>query len=297
MKQEFAVKLRVITHNIRYATQHPFKGEEPWTVRRRRILRELEYHVRHNQAFICLQEVLHDQLSDILDDRSGLNRKHRQLRESEWAYIGVGREDGKQAGEYAPILYRSAVWELKASKTTWLSKTPDRPSKDWDAASIRILTIGIFQHRSSKAQIIVMNTHLDDQGSESRFYAANIILREIEEMTDQGAGRDPLPVILAGDLNTGPDDEAYKILTSEKSSLLDARSVDDAFHYGHDYTYTGFGDENEQKQLLDYVFLGPKGKNYWEVEGTAVLESRFDDGVYSSDHRAVIADVLLNTSS
>ena len=44
-------------------------------------------------------------------------------------YIGVGRDDGKKAGEYSPILYRSAVWKVEAWKTVWLSETPDKPGK------------------------------------------------------------------------------------------------------------------------------------------------------------------------
>ena len=31
----------------------------------------------------------------------------------------------------------------------------------------------------------------------------------------------------------------------------------------------------------------------WIVNGYAVLENRFDDGIYISDHRAVVGDLLL----
>ena len=55
----------------------------------------------------------------------------------------------------------------------------DRPSKSWDAASIRILTIAVFQHRATAKAVVAMNTHLDDQGSKSRFEAAKIILQQV----------------------------------------------------------------------------------------------------------------------
>ena len=55
----------------------------------------------------------------------------------------------------------------------------DRPSKSWDAASIRILTIAVFQHRSTGKAVVAMNTHLDDQGSKSRLEAAKIILEQV----------------------------------------------------------------------------------------------------------------------
>lgn len=88
--------IRLLTHNIRYATNAPFKGEEKWGVRKNRLINELSFNTRHcAESFICLQEVLHKQLVDIL---SGLNSKKKA-----WAFIGVGRDDGKEAGEYSPI--------------------------------------------------------------------------------------------------------------------------------------------------------------------------------------------------
>jgi hypothetical protein len=72
------------------------------------------------ESFICMQEVLHNQLIDI---QTGLG--------SEWSYIGVGRDDGKEAGEYSPIFYRKGIWEVEKWRTVWLSETPDVPGKGW----------------------------------------------------------------------------------------------------------------------------------------------------------------------
>jgi hypothetical protein len=40
--------------------------------------------------------------------------------------------------------------------------------------------------------------------------------------------------------------------------------------------------------------LGPRGGRDWDVVGYSVLPNRFDDGVYYSDHRAVVVDTVLN---
>jgi len=145
--------IRLLTHNIRYATQSPFKGEEIWEIRRPRLVSELGFNTSHcAESFICLQEVLHQQLIDILSDLSSIKET--------WKYVGVGRDDGHQAGEYSPILYRPRVWELRKRKTIWLSETPDRPSKSWDAASTRILTVAVFRHRSTRKTVVAMNTHV-----------------------------------------------------------------------------------------------------------------------------------------
>lgn len=300
--------VRVLTHNIRYATQSPFKGEELWEVRRPRLINELRYSTLYNaEAFICLQEVLHSQLTDIIE---GLNRSHDPCHPSspvsDWTFIGVGRDDGGQAGEYSPIFYKPSVWDLQMFRTIWLSETPERPSKSWDAASIRLLTIGKFQHRGSKKTVIAMNTHLDDQGSKSRYEGAKIILREIGLHTDQGPGRDPLPIFLAGDLNSEPDQEAYQLLNGPSSSIRDLRDLTSPENrYGHDKTFSGFGYGDESPTRIDFLFFGrrdmppsPEGSQTmgvgpWIAQGYAVLENKFDDGVYNSDHRAVVGDVLL----
>lgn len=195
MKISDPLNLRLLTHNIRYATARPFRGEEKWEICRPYLLNELRFNTRHcHETFICLQEVLHSQLVDIM---SGLNENEPNA----WAYIGVGRDDGHEAGEYSPILYKPGTWELTTWKTIWLSETPSRPSKGWDAASSRILTVGSFTHHRTRKAIVAMNTHLDDQGSNSRREAAKLILHEISSLT---APLDDEPVFLAGDFNSEP---------------------------------------------------------------------------------------------
>jgi len=290
MKACFSLPIRLLSHNIRYATQSPFKGEELWPVRAPRLINELRYNTLYNsEAFVCLQEVLDNQLHEII---GGLNNNVQDV--DKWAYIGVGRDDGKAAGEYSPILYRSSVWKLEHFKTVWLSETPDRPSKGWDAASIRIVTIGTFVHRNSGKKLVAMNTHMDDQGKLARLEGAKLIVKEIEkhlERVENGLG---LPVLLAGDFNSEPHQEAYKVLNASTSPVQDLRdSVSEEMRYGHDNTFTGFGYEDEPNKRIDFLFL-LKGLQ-WKARGYAVLESRFDDGVYISDHRAVVGDVELSS--
>jgi endonuclease/exonuclease/phosphatase family metal-dependent hydrolase len=290
--------IRILTHNIRYATSSLTKGEHPWSIRAPFLTSGLYFHSLHpSTTFLCLQEVLHSQLLDILSVLP------------EWTYIGVGRDDGLEAGEYSPIIYRPSVWDLEASKTVWLSTTPDRPSKSWDAICIRILTIGVFIHRESRKKVVVMNTHLDHWGSESRYQGAHIILREIQKIYDQEGGREPLPVFLGGDFNSKPEQEAYQVLNGEGSGVRDLREmVGREMRYGNDNTYTGFGFEAEAEKRIDFLFVGPRDgvvgdqgdgdgerrtRKILRVQSYGVLQNRFEDGVYCSDHRAVVADVVL----
>ncbi|MCJ1223378.1 hypothetical protein MMC12_000018 [Toensbergia leucococca] len=294
--------VRLLTHNIRYATTSPFKGEEPWEIRRPRIINELRFNTTHiPESFICLQEVLHHQLLDVL---GGLNKSASI--DEQWTFIGVGRNDGHAAGEYSPILYRPAVWILQNHKTMWLSETPQIPSKGWDAASIRILTIGKFSHRRGNKDLVAMNTHLDDQGSQSRNEAAKIILEQIAHARSEADG-----VFLAGDFNSEPEEEAYLALTHSQSPVRDLQTlVKEEDRYGNINTFTGFRCGEEKR--IDFIFIDQgedqkedqeedledhpekiQGVPRWDIKGYGVLENLFEDEVYSSDHRAIVGDLIL----
>ena len=292
MKAHTYLPIRILTHNIRYATNSPFKGEKPWAERKDLIVNELKYNTLHNsEAFICLQEVLHGQLLDIL---SGLNNAESTTASSsghdEWAYIGVGRDDGNQAGEYSPIIYRPSIWSIEEWKTVWLSPTPDKPGKGWDAGSVRIVTVGTFLHRSSKKRVVGLCTHFDNAGEVSRRKSAEMVERIVANATSPSVSdrEERTPVWLAGDLNSEPDGEAYQILNGKDSFLQDSRALAQG-RYGNKQTCTGF--QEDELSIIDYVFVGKQG---WEVKGFGVLSNRFDDEVYSSDHRAVVVDAVLD---
>jgi len=204
----------------------------------------------------------------------------------------VGRDDGKTKGEYSPIIFRKAVWKVDNWRTIWLSETPDKPSKGWDAASIRIVTVGTFVHQVSKKKVVGMCTHLDDQGQVSRTESAKLILKVISDVTHNGTttAPDSLPVFLGGDLNSEPAGSAFQILNGKDSSLQAVKDLA-PWKYGHQKTFTGFQD-SDAKTELDHVFINRKA-GMWDVTGFAVLENKFDDGIYNSDHRAVIGDVVL----
>lgn len=307
MRSFYTLPLRVISHNIRYATTSPFKGEELWPVRAPRLLSELRFHTTYNQeSFICMQEVLHSQLVNILtglNNDTSRNASYSYIevdpapQSDEWTYIGVGRDDGKQAGEYSPIFYRPAIWQLEDSKSIWLSETPDVPSKGWDAASIRILTVGRFRHRASRRQVLMLCTHLDDQGAVSRQKSAELITTFVRDYLHQYGNATELPVILAGDFNSEPTEEAYQYLNGPSSLLRDTRErIPPERRYGNENTFTGFSEEDGPPKRIDFIFAGPLDNATFDVtatKGYAVLSNRFDDGVYISDHRAVVGDFVL----
>ncbi|KAK6341354.1 hypothetical protein TWF696_008432 [Orbilia brochopaga] len=296
--------LRIVSHNIRYATTAPFRGEELWPIRLPHLSSQLHHLTAASPTIptlLHLQEVLHSQLLDVL---VSLNADLPPS--SHWSHIGVHRSDGALAGEASPILYQPSILTPLSNHTTWLSPTPDVPSKGWDASSIRIVTHGIFHHIPTDTKLAFLSTHLDDQGTEARLHAAEMLIKIIAEYRAQG-----LHVVLAGDFNSQPQQEAYRRMTASDSGVVDVRGqVKDNKVYGENNTYTGFGYEDEPQSVIDFIFVdadssassgnttageGKGDGRKWKVNGYAVMPNKFADvGVFISDHRAVVADLELS---
>ncbi|KAJ5239213.1 hypothetical protein N7468_003832 [Penicillium chermesinum] len=269
MRSSPVLPIRVLTHNVRHLTDELFQGELHWSDRSQLVINELNYHSRgHNETFICLQEVLHEQLNDILE---GLNLSSSQ----KWSWIGP------------------SIWDLLCAETVWLSETPTKPSKSWDSASIRIVTIGVFNHKISGSTVLALNTHLDDQGSRARLEGARIIRAKIQQYHQGTYGPLLSGTFLTGDLNSEETQEAYLEFTQEGGLLDTYKLVPTSQRYGDHNTYTGFGYEGEPPTRIDFVLLVVGGNQKWRTDGYSVLQNKFDGEVLNSDHRAVVADLAL----
>ena len=198
----------------------------------------------------------------------------------------------------SPIFFRPARWALHHSRTIWPSPTPSRPSKGWDAGCPRILTIGLFQHRETRKRVLALNTHLDNRGEVSRVESAKMIVETIRQyLGSQEWRRDDdqgLNVFLTGDMNSEDHGAAYRVLESMASPVADVlRLVPEDQRHGHYNTGTGFGGDEDTGERIDYVFLGKQGSGW---SGKAVMYGVLGNrqrGIYVSDHRAVVADVVL----
>lgn len=260
--RSWALLVRLYTNNIRYDNGHPEPGEPVWKERAPLITESIHFHTAGGTSVVCLQEVLHNQLEDILKN---LNENE------EWEYYGVGRTDGKTAGEYSPIFFKTADWKLISSNTYWLSETPEKPSRGWDAALERIVTVVILQSRKLNKQIKVLNTHFDHQGVKARAELARLIMSKMEIGP---------PAFLCGDFNTEPTDEPYKLLS--QSGFKDSRIQ--GLVYGFHSTFSGFNKDHEDNTIIDYIWAG--NGTTWRSYG--VVPNNY--GKYMSDHRPVIAD-------
>lgn len=258
-----AQNIRIITYNIRY--NNPGDGINAWPNRSQQVAALLEFH----QADIFgLQEALIGQIQDI----------NKQLPHMKW--VGVGRDDGKEAGEFSPLFYNSKKFKALKSGWFWLSQTPEKPGLGWDAACNRICTWLLLEADKKDQQFMVFNTHFDHQGTKARTESAKLILQKIKELN-----RDNLPVILTGDFNLTPEQEPISVITKE---LKDSRSISKDAPYGPAGTFNGFKFDSPLKERIDYVFVN----NLVEVKQYGVLSDSKDQR-YPSDHLPVFVNFEL----
>ncbi|KAK3177563.1 hypothetical protein K4F52_009659 [Lecanicillium sp. MT-2017a] len=269
--------LRLISYNVRYATTWQVGGEQPWRIRGPKLCTQLDFITAgHENAFVCLQECLYSQIKDI----------GAQLGQS-WAYIGRGRDKKETDGEFSPIFYRPDVWKCTHSETRWLSPTWDKPSRGWDAAMNRIVTIGEFTHRVTGTKVVVMSTHFDHIGVEARKNSAKLLIKFAKEWESKN---DLAAVLIGGDFNSTPDDGAYQLMVAEGSGMSDISDLVPAERrYGNHLTYTSFGEPNEWPQRIDFLFI--QEPRTARVNTFGVLANSFDDNIRISDHRPVVADM------
>ncbi len=256
--------LKAMSFNIRY--DNPDDGVSAWPNRRSRVASMVVFH---DVDLLGLQEVLKTQLDELA------------LLLSDYEWVGVGRDDGVNAGEFAPIFYRTQRFELVDSGTFWLSEDPQRAgSKSWDAALPRIATWAVFNDKSTSRQVFHLNTHFDHRGETARVESAKLITRLLPGLS---AG---IPTVVTGDFNKAPDSEVYSQMTA---LLADSKTVSLRPPHGPEGTFGGFTVEvQESSERIDYVFvsLGIQVLRY------GALSDQWN-GYYPSDHLPVFAEIVL----
>ena len=251
-----ADELNVMTFNIRY--DNLGDGLDNWRFRSANVAGMFSHH---KVAVAGLQEVLHRQLS------------HLEKRLPGYAHVGVGREDGKQKGEYAPIFFDKDRLELARSDTIWLSETPKKAgSKSWDSSLPRIATLAWFKDRKTGKMLLVVNTHFDHRGAVARRESAALIGRHVKQVNQE-----KLPVVVMGDLNYLPGSDPYKQF--RQAGFQDALEKSEKEHQGPRSTWNGFGKAVVKGRRIDFIFVSPDIR---------VLEHKIDvrqfNGRFPSEH-------------
>ncbi|WBV55767.1 endonuclease/exonuclease/phosphatase family protein [Chryseobacterium daecheongense] len=259
----FSQNLKVMSFNIRLQVESD--KENAWTERKQDVQDLLMYY---HPDYFGVQEVLPEQMKDL---KKGLQN---------YNYVGVGRDDGKEEGEFSAIFYDNERLQVVKSDTFWLSETPDKPSRGWDAACNRVCTYAVFKDRKSKKEFLAMNLHFDHVGNVARVKSAELILKKIKELNPGN-----LPLTLSGDFNLTDNSEPIKIISQ---NLKDSFYNSETQHYGPKGTFTGFNVNEIPKDRIDYIFV--KGM---KIKSHRHINDRRENLLYPSDHFPVIAELSL----
>lgn len=202
----------------------------------------------------------------------------------DYAFVGVGRDDGGKKGEYSPVFYKKDKYTLLDGGTFWFSDTPDVPSKTWLSAYNRICSWCLLEDNATGFIFAVLNSHWDHLSIRSRNNSALLLLEKAEEYAPD------VPVIITGDFNCKAKTVAY-------ASLIEG-GFTDCMYTAPDTdsgaTYHGYYKTNLSQELpIDHIlFKTSNGR----AESYRVIRDKYD-GIYPSDHFPIVADVTLFTQS
>ena len=249
--------LKIISFNIRYNSWDNIDGDNGWHNRKAAVVNMIN---EEHPAAIGLQEALIDQLQYLDSCLPGYRR------------IGVGRDDGKEAGEFMAIYYDTTRLTADMPSTLWLSETPWVASKGWDAACYRTVTCVFFTDKRSGHSFSYFNTHLDHVGKVARAESA----KYIAELVNESEG---FPVILGGDMNSTIDDTIFRAFY--KVGMNPARELTDST--SNAITYNAFGGLDKSGNGTDSKVI-----DHFFVRDLNVVKFRTLDGDYGvpyiSDH-------------
>ncbi len=265
-----ALELKVVSYNIRHGLGKD--GDNAWEFRKEATPAMID---SLKPDLLGLQEALRFQIDYILENCP------------DYAFYGVGRDDGGEAGEHTAVFYNKNVFKFIEGQNFWLSETPDVPSCGWDSRHHRTATAVYLEHMETGRKLFYVNTHLDHKGTEARKNGLQLIVDRIDAINTEG-----VPMVLTGDFNMVKSDPSILPL---EGRLLDARvcaAQTDTLYSFNDWVdaYGAARPEHlygRPDNRIDYIFYSPEGEcSLFETDTTTYL------GIpYISDHYPVIAEI------
>ena len=254
-----AQNLTVISYNIRYNSQSD--GEDIWYLRKGELVGQIN---QHSPDSFGVQEATQIQMQYILEALP------------EYAYVGVGRDNGATKGEYSAVFYLKEKFKLLESKTFWLSETPEEVSVGWDAALPRICTYAQFKEHTTGRVFWHFNTHFDHVGKAARANSALLIIEKIKSLVSTES-----VFVLTGDFNASPNELP---ITHLKNAFRDPLEYIELS--GPEGTFNAFNLQAPLDRRIDYIFFqGLTPLSY------AHLSEKRANGRWISDHLPVKFDL------
>jgi endonuclease/exonuclease/phosphatase family metal-dependent hydrolase len=186
---------------------------------------------------------------DIFGTQEGLVHQLQGLKASmsNYEYTGIGRDDGKTAGEFSAIFYKTSKFKLLTHGDFWLAPITDKPNKGWDAALPRICSWGSFMEIKTGYKFFYFNLHMDHIGVVARRESAKLVLTKIKTITGNA------PVIFSGDFNVDQNSDSYAVINTS-GTLKDAYELS-PIKYAENGTFNSFNPNSKTSARIDHIFV------------------------------------------
>ena len=252
-------------------------------------LKVMSYNIRVGSAndgtnswqFRCPStvEMIRDQKPDVFGVQEALEEQLMLITDNvkDYKQVGVGRDNGKKKGEFMSIFWNTKTVSMIKWGTFWLSETPDKPSKGWDAACYRTATWALMKDKKTGKKFYFVNTHLDHKGKEAQKNGLMLIIDRIASINPEG-----YPMVLTGDFNIKPNNPAILELDKLMSSTRKIATKTD-----NNRTFNHWGKAADD-MIIDYIYVSGFSSC---PEYQTVTRSYFNRK-YISDHYPIFARLI-----
>lgn len=226
-----------------------------------------------------IARLLQEESPDLIGFQEATDLSRSYLEEllcHDYLLLGCGRNSDCR-GEGCTVAVKQARFALLSFETLWLSETPEVPGSrltDSDQSKFpRFAHVLVLHPYDSNGVFRFVNTHLDHVGDEARRRELAILAPHL-----LGSG---LPTALTGDFNAYPDSATIRNFEAEMKphGWYDATE-------GTGGTFHSYG-RRETPSKIDYIYTNCPSEN------SRVLVRDPVEGVYYSDHYAVVSDLRL----
>jgi len=236
--------IRVLCYNIHYGQGTDGKYD---------IERLATVINRTKPDLVALQEV------DVGVKRSGRVHEAQELADLTGMSVRYGPTQHYQGGLFGnAVLTRLEILDVQIHPLPYTESSAERTTYPRGAIAV------VVRHPDGQA-IRFVSTHFQHNVPEDRIEEAKSITKLFAKADD------PLPTILAGDMNATPNSEPIRILLEHWSNASDVPAAPTA-------------PATNPKSRIDYVFFRPS-------ERFRLIASRVIDESIASDHRPVFAEL------
>jgi endonuclease/exonuclease/phosphatase family metal-dependent hydrolase len=272
------VELRVMSFNVRYSqVGHSEDAREnnwsdPQHPRRERAIRVIR---EANPDLLGVQEARELQVKDFQDALPGFE------------FYGIGRDDGKSAGEFSGNFYRKDRFTRKDAGSFWLSATPEKPGTSFYTAPNAVPRIASWvklADAKSNREIVLLNMHWDHIDVPAREKSAELVRSRLATIANG------VPTIVTGDLNSTEDTRAYTTLIGEGAT---GRKFADSYRELHRQRLPDEATFNNWKGTLkgsriDFILHSAE----FTPTAAEIVRTNYD-GRWPSDHYPVTSTLQL----